>query len=63
MVERRWNMNVIITLQSEWYEWVKRTAKKSNKTVDQFIQDALKWYKSDIESGNNPKKDKNWTFR
>lgn len=40
-----------------------KTANKSNKTVDQFIQDALKWNKSEIESGSNPKKNKNWAFR
>lgn len=56
-------MELKIKIAKELYEWVLKTAKESNKTLDQFIEDAIWFYKDDIENPENPIKDRNWRFR
>ncbi len=53
-------MNIKITLSSQdLYDWVIKTAKEGNKTLDQFVEDAIWFYKNDIETPNKDQKDKN----
>lgn len=56
-------MEIKLTLPKELYEWTEKKSRKSNKTVEQFIEDAVRWYKSDIESDANSNKQKDFRFK
>ncbi|MEK7597582.1 MAG: ribbon-helix-helix protein, CopG family [Patescibacteria group bacterium] len=56
-------MEIKFTLPKELYEWTEKTAKESNKTVEQFIEEAIRFYKTDIDLDKNSNKQKKRDFR
>lgn len=44
------NIDIKIRLSSLLYDWVQKTAKDSDKSTDQLIEDAIRFYKFDIEN-------------
>lgn len=56
------NMELKIKITKELYDWALEIAKESDKTLDQFIEDAIWFYKNDIERQEDPREKKKWRF-